>query len=431
MRKYISFASLLFLAFVFSGCAYDGRTTNVEVDLGETIEFYGVELTQEPVELLIWLDNEEWAMAIIRAFVERHPNVTVLFEQMGNVDSRTHMQLDGPAGLGADIFAFPHDQVSWAINDGMIEPVPILLQEKWERELIPSAVQTITYNGRMHGVPFQVENIALFYNRDLWGPTPPTTWEEVFEFAETWNNPITNDWTMVWEAGNPYINYIWLSTAGFELFGSNMDDFRQPNFQTPEVVAGLEIFLGMRRLMGLAFEDINFNTTEERFRLGEIPLTITGPWAFVDLFENEVNFGVARIPTIGGVQPIAFSGNMMGGVSSFSSPINRAWAYAFLDFMVSVEGAIIQYEYLHTMTSRSDYSQIPGIMDDPFFQGIMEQTPYTVPMPIIPQVNQVWTPMSELFSFTWGDELTIPEAQERAMDTYRLLLSVAGIDTDF
>ncbi|MCL2188915.1 MAG: maltose ABC transporter substrate-binding protein [Defluviitaleaceae bacterium] len=430
MKKYIFLAVAALLILALSACRpYDGRT-EVEIDLGDTVEFYGIEKTTEIVDLLIWLDNEEWSHELIRAFTAKHGNVGVRFEQMGNVASRTHMQLDGPAGFGADIFAFPHDHVSWAINDGMIEPVPPLLQEKWERELVESAVGTITHNGRMHGVPFQIENIALFYNKDLWGPTPPQTFEEIFEFARTYNNPATNDWTMAWEAWNPYHNFLWLAMEGFRPFGPNMDDFRQPNFDSPEVARGLEFFLQLRQLFDLPMADINSLTSEERFRLGEIPLTITGPWAINATLDNNVNFGVARIPTVNGVQPIAFSGTMIAGVSSFSSPINRPWAYAFLDFMVSEEGARIQFEGIHTMTARRDISGIPGLRDDPLLGGIAAQTPYTVPMPLIPQVHQMWGPMEEMFSFVWDRELTIPEAQQRAMETYRSLLAVGGLSMD-
>jgi len=416
---------------VLASCGYDGRTTDVEVDLGETITFYGIEKTTEPVSLLIWLDNEEWAHALIQAFVNNHPNVHVRYEQMGNVASRTHMQLDGPAGLGADIFAFPHDHVAWAISDGMIEPVPPLLQEKWERELVAPAVGTITYNGRMHGVPFQVENIAMFYNRDLWGPHAPQTFEEIFDFARLWNDPANNQWTLAWQVDDAYHSYPFLTAAGFEVFGPSMDDFRQPNFDSQAAADGLAIFRSMRDLFDVSLENINFNTSEERFRLGEIPLTITGPWAFNDLFNNGINFGVTRIPTINGVQPITFSGNMLAAVSSFSTPQNRPWAYAFLDFMVSEEGAAIQFEHIHTMTARRDISNIPGLADDPFLAGIAAQTPFSHPMPLIPQVHQMWGPLGEMFGFVWNDELTIPEAQDRAMEAYRTLLSIAGVEIDF
>ena len=423
--------TILLVIFLTACIEYDGRTSMDDGPSGETLEFYGLELTTEPVELLIWLDNEDWAMAIMQAFVQMYPNVTFQFQQMGNVDSRSHMQLDGPAGLGADVFAFPHDHVAFAIADGLIEPVPPLLQEKWEQELNSSAVATVSRDGRMHAVPFQSENIALFYNRDIWGDTAPETWEEIFEFARTYNNPETNDWTLVWPIQEPYYNYIFLTLAGFEVFGPNMDDYRQPNFDTPEVARGIEIFLSMKELFGLPYEDINFNTGEERFRLGEIPLAISGPWALNDIKVNEINFGITRLPTLNGVDTYSFSGNMIAGVSSFSTPENMPWAYAFLDFMVSEEGATILYQHMNHMTTRKVIDNIPGLRDDPYLVGISKQTPFTNPMPTIPQVTQLWTSMQELFSFTWSGELSITEAQARAMDTYKTLLSMSGIDIDF
>ena len=435
MKKFLLLLGLIILALALSACAYDGRTTydDDDIDPDTSVEFYGMRKTTEPVTIRIWLDDEDLAHALILAFVAQneHNNVTINFEQMGNVDARGNLLRDGPAGTGADVFAFPHDHVALAMADGLIEPVPPLLQEKWERELMPSAVAAITLDGRMHGVPKTIENIALFYNRDLWGPYPPTTWEEVLEFAQTYNNPATNDWAMAWEAVVPYHNIIWLTAAGFELFGPNNDDFRQPNFDSPEAAAGLEIFLQMQQLLGMYLDDLELATTEGRFRTGEIPLTLTGPWAIPDLLENNVNFGVARIPTIGGVQPVAFSGSIVGAVSSFSTPRNRPWAYAFLDFMVSEEGARIIYDVRNARTSREDVSGIPGLADDPFLAGIAAQTPYTFPMPTIPQVSMMWTPLGEMFSFTWSGDLTIPEAQARAMETYRMLLDIAGFDTDW
>jgi len=431
MKKICILIVFAILVTALTGCIeYDGRTSMDDGPGGDTIEFYGMELTTEPIELLVWLDNEDWAMALMHAFVQKYPNVTFQFQQMGNVDSRSHMQLDGPAGLGADIFAFPHDHVAFAIADGLIEPVPIQLQEKWEQELVTSAVETVSRNGRMHAVPFQTENIAMFYNRDLWGETGPETWEEIFEFAKTYNNPETHDWTLVWPIQEPYYNYIFLTIEGFEVFGPNMDDYRLPNFDTPEVARGIGNFLRMKELFDLPYEDINFNTGEERFRLGEIPLSISGPWALNDIIVNGVNFGITRLPTWEGKNTYSFSGNMIAGVSSFSPPANVPWAYAFLDFMVSEEGATILYQHMNHMTTRKVIDNIPGLKDDPYLVGIAKQTPFTKPMPTIPQVNQLWTSMQELFSFTWSEELTIPEAQNRAMDTYRALLAMTGLDID-
>jgi arabinogalactan oligomer/maltooligosaccharide transport system substrate-binding protein len=313
--------------------------------------------------------------------------------------------------------------------DGLIEPIPEGLQAHLESQLISAAVGTTMHNGRMHTVPFQVENIALFYNRDLWGSTPPATWEEVLEFSQGWNDPANNQWTMTWEAGVGFHNFIWLTAGGMELFGPNNDDFRNIGFDSPGAALGLDYYLRMRQLFDIPMADINWNTGEERFRLGEIPLTITGPWAIHESLQNGVNFGVTRFPTIEGRQPYAFSGVMQVAISSYS--LNKPWAYAFAEFMVSPEGAAILYEYRHMMTTRMDVDLIPGLSDDPYLLGIAEQSPFTIPMPTIPEVSFMWAPLDEFFQFVWDGDLTIAESQERAMETYRTLLTVAGIDVDF
>jgi arabinogalactan oligomer/maltooligosaccharide transport system substrate-binding protein len=431
MKKYFLIIGMTLVALAFAACRpYEGTSGTPGGIQGETIDFYGVPLTTEPVSLLVWMDDEDWATELIHAFREIHPDVGFRFQQIGNVDSRMLAMQDGPAGIGPDVWVQPHDTVSLAIRDRIIEPVPPLLQEKWERELIESAVRTLSFEGRMYGVPFQTENIALFYNRDLWGPTPPQTFEEIFEFARTWNNPATHQWTMTFYAGNPYRNIIWLTAAGMQLFGPNNDDFTRPGFDTPEAARGLEIFLSMRALYDVPMADTGLGS-EENFLMGNSPLTISGPWAIGTALANGVDFGIARIPTIGGQQPIAFSGLMAAHASSFSSPVNRGWAYAFLDFKVSLEGAAILYDHRNIATTRRDYYLVPGLRDDPFLMGIAAQAAYTFPMPTIPQISQMWTPLGELFEFSWDGDLSIPEVQAHAMNTYRTLLEMVGFDVDF
>ena len=394
----------------------------------DTIYFYGLNLPAGPQELFLWLPYEDFAMALIDGFEARFPNVTVTWEDVGYTSSRDRMILDGPAGLGGDIFAFPHDQIAFAILDGQIQPAPAGLQRKWQDELISTAVGTVTHNGEMHAAPFQVENIALFYNRDLWGDTPPQTWEEILAFAETYNNPENHDWTMAWDVNAGFFNVFWLTAGGMQLFGPNNDDYTAIGFDTPEAARGLYWFQSMRALFDIPSADVTWATAEERFRLGQIPLTITGPWAIHETRENGVNFGIARIPTIEGIQPYAFSGVMVAAVSTWST---NPWAYAFIDFMVSEEGASILYNYRNMMTTRINVAGVPGLSEDPYLMGIAQQSPYTVPMPSIAEVQFMWAPLNELFEFAWDGELSIAEIQEHAMNTYRNSLIIAGRDVDF
>ena len=376
-------------------------------------------------DLLVWLDNEDWARAVISAFNRHYPDVNVKFENVGNVDSRGKVSLDGPAGIGPDVFLMPHDHIGNAIIDDICLPFPPDMQEKFTDLILDAAIRTCTFEGDLYAVPISTENIAFFYNRDLLGNTPvPQTFEEIIAFAERWNNPSANRYALRWQVDDSYHNYFFLTAFGMELFGPEMDDFRNPGFDSPEAGQGIGFHNSLRRFYNVNTADATWDSTVAAFQRGEVPFTITGPWAIGDAQRNRVNFGITKLPTIEGRQPRCFSGNIVAAVSSYSR--NPAAALAFVDFLASVEGKTIQFNLTGKLAAFKDISGIEGLRDDVLLRGIMEQAPYADPMPVIPEVNQMWDAMKALFTFTWDNQLPIEGAQEKAMETYDTSLMMAG-----
>ena len=395
------------------------RTANAELEAQRTIE------GRIAGPLLVWMDNREWAEEVITAFNRHYPDVTIRFENVGNVDSRGKVSLDGPAGIGPDVFLMPHDHIGNAIIDDILYPFPVEMQEKYTELLLEAAVRTCTFDGDLYAVPISTENIAFFYNRDLLGTTPvPQSFEEVIAFAESWNNPAANRFALRWQVDDAYHNYFFLSAFGMELFGSDMDDFRLPGFDSESARRGIAFHNSLRRIYNVNTADATWDSTVAAFQRGDAPFTITGPWAIGDALRNNINFGITKLPTIDGNQPRSFSGNIVAAVSSYSRNIPAA--QAFVDFLAGIEGAEIQYVQTGKMAAYRDLSGIEGLRDDVLLLGIMEQAPFTDPMPVIPEVNQMWDALKALFTFTWDDQLSVEEAQEKAMETYDLALLMAG-----
>jgi arabinogalactan oligomer/maltooligosaccharide transport system substrate-binding protein len=111
-------------------------------------------------------------------------------------------------------------------------------------------------------------------------------------------------------------------------------------------------------------------------------------------------------------------------VSSYSN--NPDAAFAFADFMVSPEGVTILYETQGKLAAYKDISGIEGLRDDVHLRGIQEQSPFADPMPTIPEMAQAWDAQKALFTFTWDNQLSVADAQKKAMDTYDTALMVAG-----
>ncbi|MDR1352132.1 MAG: maltose ABC transporter substrate-binding protein [Treponema sp.] len=375
--------------------------------------------------LTVWMDNDEWAGAVIAAFNQKYPDVKVSYQLVGNVDTRGKVSLDGPAGIGPDVFLMPHDHIGLAVADGLCEPFDDSAQARYAAAMLDASIKTCTANGKLYAVPISTENIAFFYNKDLLGGSPvPRSFEEIVAFAQKWNNPVQNKWALRWQVDDAYHNYFFLTAFGMKIFGPNMDDYHHPGFDSPEAAKGIDFFRSLRAIYNVNVSDADWNGTVAAFQNGEVPFTISGPWAIADARKNGVNFGVTKLPTISGAQPRCFSGNIIAAVSSYAKNFDAAFAFA--DFLASPEGQTIQFEQTGKLTTLKDLSLVGGISDDPYLMGVAEQSPYADPMPIIPEVNQMWDALKNLYTFTWDNTLTTAQAQAKAMDTYDTALQLAG-----
>ena len=381
----------------------------------------GTATTEISGDLLIWFNNDDYAGAMIEAFNVKYPNVNVRYEKIDGLETAEKLSLEGPAGIGADVIWTAHDR--FPVADGYIEPFPADAQARIESLIIEAAIGTATHDGKLYGVPFQLDNVALFYNKDI-VPEPPATFEEIIEFAGTYNDPAAGKYALRLSPNNSYANYIFLTAFGYSWFGPNRDDWKNPGFDSPEAARGLAYLKSLREIFDVDTADATYDFSFSSFDRGEVPFVINGPWGVAGAKNGGVNFGVAKIPTINGVQPYAFSGTQIIAVSSYSKNFDAAFAFA--EFTVSEEGARILYETLGVAATLKDVSGIPGLSEDEYLRGFMEQAPFTHPQSSIPQMYLSWQPTITMMEFIWDGVLTIEEAQAKAMEDYELLLNTNG-----
>ena len=68
----------------------------------------------EKITLTVWeslLGPDEFIKQAGAKYTESHPNVEIKFVNVELGDSTGQISLDGPAGVGADLFAAPHDTI--------------------------------------------------------------------------------------------------------------------------------------------------------------------------------------------------------------------------------------------------------------------------------------------------------------------------------
>jgi arabinogalactan oligomer/maltooligosaccharide transport system substrate-binding protein len=265
-------------------------------------------------------------------------------------------------------------------------------------------------------IPIITETVALFYNRTLlneYGFEVATTFEELLDQVEEMNDHANNVFNLRMLTGDAYHMHFALTAHGFQLFGPNHNDPDQVNFDTPETIAGLEWVRSVHERV-LPVPTADLGDSYAAFAEGEAAYFITGPWHIGDLSRDVEDFdwGVAKIPTINGVQPITFSGNRVVAGSGFTRypELTRA----VLAFLTSDEGFQIRYEVSGDIPTLIDGSVIKGLADNPYHMGILAQANYSHPMPIIPEMSHFWGVSGGMYSSVWDGILSAQEAAEHA-----------------
>ena len=109
-------------------------------------------VSTEPVTLKVWesVDGpDEFIKQAGAAFTEKYPNITVEFVNVELADSTTQIALDGPAGVGPDVFAAPHDKLGELVAGGHILPTENAAD--MESKVLGACSTALTYDGTMYG----------------------------------------------------------------------------------------------------------------------------------------------------------------------------------------------------------------------------------------------------------------------------------------
>ena len=334
------------------------------------------------VTLKVWESDDsarkyvEWAA---KEFMKSHKNVKIEYEHVESTDARAKIELDGPAGVGADVFVAPHDHIGALVNGGHVAENT---NKDYLSQFVNAAQVASKYNGKTYGYPIGIETYALFYNKDLI-PNPPKTWDEVIAYAKKFNNDAERKYALVWPVADGYFDYMFMSSYGAQLFGPNGNDRKQHNINSPEAIKGLQYFQSLRKqILNVPSADMTGDFCDSSFTQGKAAMFITGPWKIEAFSRLGLNYGIAPLPAFPGMsQPAtSFSGVRLAFVSSYTE--HPAEAAEFADFLTQKANLEKRFALTKQIPPRKDITT-----NDPLSNGILEQTKYAIPMPTIPQMN--------------------------------------------
>lgn len=361
----------------------------------DTISSNG-KLTTEDITLTVWESSgatQEFIEKAGEEFNKQYPNITIEFVNVEIGDANTQIALDGPAGVGADVFAVPHDQIGGLVSGGHI--LPAENADFVKENALASCKDAVTYDGEIYGYPISAETYALFYNKDLVKEDEvPKTWEEVKTFAETFNS--AGKYAAIWNVSDSYYSPMFTGKGGNRLFGETGTDAGQTYMNTAEAVEGMKEFQSMRDSLDVPAADIADNSVcLAAFTSGNAAMYITGPWNVSECENAGMNFGVTTLPALAGedTPSASFAGARTLQISAYTD--YPAEAQAFAEFCMSEEMQRERYEITGALPS------IGIEVDSEYAQGFIEQLQYAYPTPSIPEMTGFWDSMKSACSNIW------------------------------
>ncbi len=377
-------------------------------------------MPEDGAKLLLWTDKDAYGKALAEGFMKKYPGVTVTTGEFGSTEQAAKIELDGPAGNGADVFFLPHDKLSTSIESGILLPIQDQVAQRLHNNLLKEAMSTVSKDGVVYGVPVSIETIALFYNKDI-VDKPVKTFEELFDFAKTFNDPPNNKFAFVNDMGNGYNSYAFFTPYGFDLFGKDGTDADNPGFDSDAFIKGLEFVQSLNTILPVKSNDLGGEFVGQLFKSGKAAYTFQGPWSIEDYKKENINFGVTTIPTVAGNSLHPFAGVQMAGVSAYSDYPDAATLLA--EFLASPEGANILYKTVYKLTSLKDLSVVEGLSSDEVLPLFAQQFKTSFPMPSISRVSYYWSISGKALSLTFNGEISPQEASKRAMDEWNSLVA--------
>ncbi len=305
-----------------------------------------------------------------------------------------------------DIFEAPSDQIGTMVKNGFLAPVDLSANKD---KFNPVSVTAVTLNGNTYGVPWAVENIALFVNKKMESGCP-ASFDDAVANAEKLITAGTVKKGLgiamqISTGGDFYHWYPLFTSDGGYVFGQNADG--TPNPKDLGIDSDGAVAAG-KRLQTLVNEGIfsgsvTYDIAVKAFQDGQTPYLITGPWQTPDSVKAlGDNLLVCPIPTwkgdankaqpFVGVRTFFMTAKAPDPVLASTFLSDEVQTTEFMDGMYKVDPR--PSAWLESFQKEST---------DPIVKAFGEYGQQGIPIPNIPEMTPVWTEMGPaMYKITTG-----------------------------
>ncbi|WP_438351323.1 ABC transporter substrate-binding protein [Paenibacillus sp. FA6] len=236
-------------------------------------------------------------------FEKEYPNIKLDIQTVGGgADYGASLKTKFASGDAPDIFSNGgyNEMEMW------LDKLEDLSDQPWVNDLIPLAAEPMTKDGKVYGMPMNLEGYGYVYNKDLFAQAgiteTPKTYTELEAVAKTLQaagiTPFANAYQEWWLMGNQGISVAFAQQPDTDAFINGLNDGSAS-------IVGNEKFDNFAKLMKLTVDYGNknplttdYNTQVTMFANGEAAMMQEGNWAqtMIDGINPDMNIGVLPMP---------------------------------------------------------------------------------------------------------------------------------------
>jgi maltose-binding protein MalE len=363
--------------------------------------------------ILIWHQKTGPERDLFHEIVERYnaqnPDCVIETLYRENEELRNLYVIAAVAGQGPDLVYGPADNVGVLVTTETIRPLEQVLDSAFFDSFIPEGV--VEWKGSRWLVADQIGNhLALVYNKSL-VPQPPGTLEELIAVGKSLTEDTNGDgkvdrYGLTWNYREPFFFVPFLTGFG----GWIMDELGNPTLDNDATVRALQFVLDLRDKHKVIPKEGDYDIADMLFKEERTAMIINGPWSW----------GSYGIPERSLIAPLPK--NTTTGL--WCAPMYSAKGYSVnvnvpADKLPAIRKAVmyltspaIQAEMAQKLATSPVSREVvdsPTVQANPVLQASMEQIRRCKPMPIRPQMRQIWDGMRGPYQLIMNGAVTAQE----------------------
>ena len=388
MKKFFSLLLALVMVFSLAACGSQEADTNT---------------------IVIWHDKEDAVAEVLQSYLnEALPDLNITLEKKTSLTDSLKLVGNDPSSA-PDMFIFAHDKIGVFAEMGILAPVEGLLPEGELTNYLGMTTEAATYKGTVYQLPLYFETLLFMYNRRyMTDDMVPSTTEELYSYMEA--NTGRDRYGFVEQHSTAYYSAAWIHGFGGEIINADGEPFPDAD----AVKDALEYHLKFVQLMP---GETEYSTVNTLFLEGKADSTIGGPWMVPSACEAGIDLGIAPMPTVDETgEPLApYSGVQGVHVLTFAAENKPDAVRAVLEALCSPDIGVQLALASGCAPARAECYDDEAVANDELVQAMRSTAEIAIPMPNIPEMDVMWTVMSNLLTDVNLSGRAVDESFDEAM----------------